>query len=434
LPGGFGAIVLVVQLARLSVFMIDPTAASWSVIPWNEFSVRHACMSGYWAAGREIVEHPTVWNDALTSSPGPTPTAPRVPRRLGPLSMDTYEYPPTFLVLPRAIMRVVPDFFAFRQVWFALNLGVVAFALVIIGRRLAPAVGPAALWFAPLVLVPLSVMVTFQIGNVQLACIAVSVLAMLCFEQAPGRGRGSLAIGALGGVLLAYMTVSKLYPGLLVVYLLVRRDWRAVAWTSAFAAAFALLGLADMGLPPHVAFLDHLPRLLSGESFPNLRNPRGIPANMSVPGIVLKLGLYGIAGLSFGAVKVVGWINTVAVIGVIAWLARRPLAPAFEPIAWIAIVLLATLRSPVLPVYGIFPEVWLLLIVLAARWRDAGMRSVAIGLFMLLAGITPSQGLWRPAVHAVFSFVFQTLGSFAIIAAALHLGRPSQAASSPAAI
>jgi hypothetical protein len=46
-------------------------------------------------------------------------------------------------------------------------------------------------------------------------------------------------------------------------------DWRAAAWTVTVGIVLAVVGLIDLGLPAHLAFLDHLPRLLSGESFPN---------------------------------------------------------------------------------------------------------------------------------------------------------------------
>ena len=408
------------QIVRLSVYVVDPTDARWSVIPWNSFAANHSCLSGYWAAARTVDTAPNVWDDGLSSTPGPTPDAPRQPKRIGRFLMDGYEYTPTFLLLPRALLRLTPDFFGFRQLWFGLNLAVVLAAVLAIARRLVPAFGASVLWLAPLVLVPLSVLVTFQFGNVQLACIAAALLGMLCLER-DAASRHATLFHATGGLLLAFPTVSKLYPGMLVLYLLLRRDWRAVGWTSAWAAALLLIGLADMGLAVHAAFLDHLPGLLSGESFPPLRNPRGISANMSVPGLALKLGLVGGPPLSFGAMRVVGWIYTAILIGAVVRLARRPAAPAVEPIAWIVILLLATLRSPVLPVYGIFPLVWLLVIVLAARWAEPAVRVGLLAVFALLAGLGPNQTLWPPAVHAIFSTLVQTAGAIALAVAALRL-------------
>jgi hypothetical protein len=255
---------------------------------------------------------------------------------------------------------------------------------------------------------------------VQLACIAGSLLAMLWFERAREASPATPLYPA-GALLLAYMTVSKLYPGMLIVYLLFRRDWRAVAWTAAVGIAFVLVGLIDLGLPAHVAFLDHLPRLLSGESFPNLRNPNGISANMSVPGLARKLSIYGLPWSSFDAMRVVGWIYTVIVITIVARLARTRRSTAFEPIVWLVILLLATLRSPVLPVYGIFPTVWLLSILLAARWDRPLLRGLLLTWFVALALVTPAWTLWPPAVHAIVTAIVLTGGSIALAAAVLRL-------------
>ena len=424
------AVLVTAQLVRLSVYMADPADARWSVIPWNPFAASHSCLSGYWVAARVVDTVPNVWDDSLSSTPGPTPDAPRVPKTIGRFPMDGYEYTPTFLLLPRALLRLTPDFLAFRTLWFWLNLAVVVAAVFAMSRRLAPALGASVLWLAPLILAPLSILVTFQFGNVQLACIAGALLGMLCVDRAAG-SRHSTVLYATGGLLLAFMTLSKLYPGVLVLYLLLRRDWRAVGWTSAWGAGLLALGLADVGLATHAAFLDHLPRLLSGESFPPLRNPRGISANMSVPGLTLKLGLFGVPHMSFGAMRVVGWIYTAVLIGAVVRLARRPAAPPVEPIVWIVLLLLATLRSPVLPVYGIFPQVWLLVIVLAARWAEPGPRIGLLAMFLLLYGLGPNQTLWPPQVHAVFSTVVQTAGSIALAVAALRLAPPG--VSAPAA-
>ena len=309
--------ILIVQVARMSVYMVDPAATAWSVMPWNEFGTRHNC--------------------------------------------------------------------------------------------------------------PLSILGTFQGGNVQLACIAGSLLAMLWLERARSAPSPALLYAA-GGLLLAYMTVSKLYPGMLIVYLLFRREWRAVAWTAAGCIVFAVAGLVDLGASAHLAFLDHLPRLLSGESFPNLRNPSGIAANMSVPGLARKLSIYGLPWSSFDAMRVVGWIYTLVVLAVVAWLARSRRSTTLEPIVWLVILLLATLRSPVLPVYGIFPTVWLLTILLAARWDSPVVRWLLLAWFVALALVTPAWTLWPPAVHAIVTTIVLTAGSLALAASVLRLELPLRSA------
>ena len=77
---------------------------------------------------------------------------------------------------------------------------------------------------------------------------------------------------AAGGALLAYAIVSKLFPGVLLFYLLLRRDWRAVGWTAAWSVVLVAITLADVGSVPFAAFLEHLPGLLSGEAFPAFRS------------------------------------------------------------------------------------------------------------------------------------------------------------------
>jgi alpha-1,2-mannosyltransferase len=179
-------------------------------------------------------------------------------------------------------------------------------------------------------------------------------------------------------------------------------------------------------LPAHVAFLDHLPRLLSGESFPNLRNANGISANMSVPGLARKLAIYGLPWSSFDAMRVVGWIYTLVVLAVVARLARARRSTALDPIVWLVILLLATLRSPVLPVYGIFPMVWLLTILLAARWDWPVVRWVLLAWFVAMALVTPAWTLWPAPVHAIVTAIVLTAGSIVLAAAVLRLDLPVQ--------
>ena len=79
--------------------------------------------------------------DAVYRSRRPTPRHAGTPN-LGPFFVDVFEYPPTFLPLPRLMAAATPDFWHFRRLWFALNLaGVVARP----GRDRAPVRrGPAA--------------------------------------------------------------------------------------------------------------------------------------------------------------------------------------------------------------------------------------------------------------------------------------------------
>jgi alpha-1,2-mannosyltransferase len=356
---GLATAAALVQLCRLAVFMVAPQETGYSAVPSSEWEIRHSCLSAYFVAAQAADSGANVYDTALYNRPDDDPKAPRKARRIGPFNVDVFEYPPPFLALPRTLRLIAPDFLRFRMLWFGLNCGIVLLASLVVARRLGPAAGTRALLLSPLLWVALPTLSTLQKGNVQALVIVASVMAMLLFERQRH---------AAGGALLAFATVSKLYPGMLIVFLLARRQWHALAWTAALGTVFCLWTLLDLGWAPYVSFLDHLPGLLGGEAFPAFRNPSAMAINLSVPGLVFKLKLFGATSLSFGASKIVGWIYTLAILAATWIAARRPLQGPEAPVVWLGILTLATLRSPFLPqAYGAFPSLWLLTL-LAARY------------------------------------------------------------------
>lgn len=347
-----------VALLRLAVFTVDPARVDFSAVPNSDWEVRHSCLTAYAVAARVASTGANVYDDALYSLPDESPTAPRRPRTLGPFNVDVYEYPPPFLLLPRALswsagegLPSEAEFDRLRLLWFALDLGVIVVALVAVAAALPAPQATRAILLAPLVLLALPTQSFLQKGNVQGMILAGSMIAMVLFD------RGGTAAG---GTLLAFATASKLYPGLLGIFLVARRRWREVFVTAAFGGAFAAAALLIFGRAPWDAFLEHFPRLMSGESFPAFRNPKAVAINFSIPGIVFKLGLFGLDA-SFGAARLVGTIYMLMAVAVVVMVARRALAPEEKPLVWLAILILATLRSPFLPqAYAPFPALWLL--------------------------------------------------------------------------
>jgi len=379
------------QLARLAVFMVDPANVGYSTLPSSRWEVRHSCLTAYYVAANAADDAPDIYADALYSLPDSAPGAPRRPRTLGAFNIDVFEYPPTFLLLPRAAQLVTSDFNRLRPLWFAFNGAVLLLALVVISRSLDPAIGTRALLLSPLVVLALPTLGPLQKGNVQLIVIGLAMIGMRCFQ------RGQFAIG---GAALGFAIVSKLYPGLLVIYLIARREWRAVTWTAALSAVFAALVLLDVGAAPYAAFVEHLPKLMSGEAFPAFRNPAATASNMSIPGLVFKLKLLGFSGMSFEVAKVVGWLYTVFATGVVIVVARRTRGvDGAAPFVWLAILILATLRSPFLPQgYGVFPAVWLLTLLAAAAaptWRTLATLLV---IWLVFHFYVPPD--WTIGVHA----------------------------------
>ena len=294
---GVATIAALVQLVRLLVFILDPTQAGYALGPARGLglAVGHSCFSAYFVAAEAIATTPNVYDDALYSLPSATPGERRQPRRLGTFNIDVYEYPPPYLLLQRGLnVPARRRFSPGRMLWFALDGAVILIGILAVARGLGPVAGTRALLWSPLVWAADITLSTLQIGNVQPMVIALAMLAMVLIDQRRH---------AAGGALLAFVTVSKLFPGLLVVYLLVRREWRALAWTTALSAALVAVSLLDTGWAPYRAFLRPSPGLLGGEAFPAFRNPGAIAKNYSVPGMAFKPALFGLAGLSFGAAK-----------------------------------------------------------------------------------------------------------------------------------
>ena len=382
---GLATIVALIQLARLCVFIVNPAAVGYAIGPSHGpgLPITHSCLSAYYVAARSVTTVPNVYAYELYSFPAQSPTELRKPRPIGSFNIDAYEYPPPFLLLPRTLAILVPDFLRFRMIWFALNGAVMVIGLVVVARILGPVTGTRALLLAPLVLASDLTVGTLQIGNLQAIVFSIAMIAMVLLAQRRY---------AAGGALLAFVTVSKLFPGLLLVYLLVRREWRALAWTSGVMAALVAISLLDTGWAPYNAFLDHLPRLLGGEAFPAFRNPGAIAKNYSVPGMAFKLQLFGVTGASFGAMKIVGWIYTLVVLALTIIIARRTLNREEEPLAWLTILILASLRSPFLPAYAVIPVLWLLTLLAATVAPTVRILCGTLLAWLLLNISLPQQG------------------------------------------
>jgi len=384
---------------------------------------RHACSTAYWSAATRIAQTPDVW-DIKRYTLGQDPATGRlIPRSIGAFNIDPYEYPPTFLLAPRALAAVTPDYVAFRHVWLLLNAVLVIAGMIVVARHLDAATGSRTLWLLPLAVAPLSTMYALQMGNAQLLYVVIAMLGLAAVE------RRHLA---LGGLLLAFAIVGKMFPAVILLYLGVRRDWRAVAWTCAWAMVFVLVTIADVGWAPFPFFFDHLPRLLSGEAFPMLRAPITAANSLSMPGVVLKLPAVGGPPVPFASIKFAGWIYSAIVVWATVRLALRPVAPRYAPLAWLTVLGLAALRSPFLPNYGAFPGAWLGAILLAVCWTDPRRWWAVLALWAVLlpttAGPTPLP-IWAVATFTTL----QTAAVVALMVIAIRVGRSGTGAIAAAA-
>jgi alpha-1,2-mannosyltransferase len=413
---GLATLAALFQLARLSVFIINPMATGYAIGPLRGpgLIIEHSCVSAYFAAARSVSTVPDIYSNDLYSSPYEGPEALRRPKRIGSFNIDPYQYPPPFLLLPRAVAILAPDFLRFRMLWFAINGTVLLIGLLAIARFIGPIAATRALMLSPLVFASDINIATLQIGNLQAMVFALAMLGMMFLAQRRY---------AAGGVLLAYTMLSKLFPGLLLIYLLARRQWRALAWTVGLSAVLVLASLLDTGRAPYHAFLDQFPKLMGGQAFPAFRNPVSMAKNYSVPGMVFKLRLFGLPGASFAAIKIVGSIYMLFAMAATVVLATRTLRRDQQPQIWLAILILASLRSPFLPAYAVLPALWLLTLLAATVVPTPKRLCVVLPAWAMLNAFIPTLHP-DPRLISIVALLPQTVIAILVVLAFRNWAEP----------
>jgi hypothetical protein len=388
-PVVFGLWVLLCAVAllgtlRLSVFMFDPARGSFSMLPGNAFLRAHSCLSAYVAAADRLGEPGASLYDPAGYERNGSDAERRIP--LGAFfEQDAYEYPPTFLLLPKAFLLVSHRFAVLRGLWYVFMataiLGAMGFTAAWIGGRegLVTAVLIPALWGG------FSNLLTVQMGNVQLVVVVLAILAMIAFD----RGRP-----ALGGAMLAFAIGTKLYPGLLLILLLTQRRWREALWTIGFGVLYCAGVLAIAGSAPFHEFVSYqLPRLLSGEAFDFFKERADAKLiNNSMYGVPYKLEVLGLVRDPARLAPVLSRIYTVALVVLAVALGRKAPRPAVlesraaraeRAMVWMAIVNLGAMQSPFAPSYALLGTVWLLTL-----WASLG-RSLGRTTALFIAGWVP---------------------------------------------
>ncbi|WAS92591.1 glycosyltransferase family 87 protein [Nannocystis punicea] len=402
---GLLAVVALLQFGRMSVFMADPSQR-WGALAEAEFMSQHSCLTSY-VHGAELARRgdANIYDDRYGSHPEhPVPELPSA-IDIGPLTMDTYEYPPQFLPLPRLMLALSDEFMAIRALWFALTTAVFIAVSLVLARWLGgEAERRARLLLVAIALSP-PLLITAYFGNFQPMAMGLSALAMLWIVEGHTRR---------GAALLAFTISAKIFPGILGVWLLASRRFAAAAWTVLFSGLWAALALLLFGTRPFDDFLGyHLPRLASGETFAFLSLPLPSMSNLGVFGLPFKARLAGWGGSEADAwalARQLSWVYTL-VLFVVAlasgWRRATPTTSHGRSVLlgeWFGLLALGAMRSPFAPPEALIPVVWALGFRAAAaeRRREVVMVVVAWVAIMIVIPV-PSQ----PA--AVFALAVQAV-------------------------
>lgn len=409
------ALAAVVQVARLSVFMVDAERASASVMPGRTFFRQHSCLSSFTEAARFAAEgNRNVYDPRLYSAPGCGDDLLKCSERpIGPFLVDIYQYPPAFLLLPALARTLTDDFFLVRTGWFVVQAGLFAAATLLLARWVGGTAGAIAAMLSVVLWASPSTLLGIQIGNFQATAYALSVLGMIALAS------GRLATG---GVAVGFAAASKLYPGVLFVYLVGARRWRAAAWIIAGGVVTTLAAAALVGVKPFVDFVQYqFPRLNSGDTFFWVDLAPAVPINYGIYGLLGKLRLLGLLDTTreTGALvsSVYGAVLFVAAAAA-GWAASRAPRPDGEGARlrdaqlWLALLNLGSFRSPFVPdAYALMGTTWLLTLVAAEWTRVTAARALSFAAAAVMFALV-FDGVWMtepPRWAVVVTVVNQVL-------------------------
>lgn len=419
-------------VARLTIFMFDPSKADYSVLPARPFFRGHSCLTSYTEAARLAPSGVNIFDISQYA------TEPRSgqfePRYIGRFEVDLYQYPPAFLVLPAAASTVGLDFFQVRKLWFVMQAALLVGVMLLLARWVGGRQGLLALLLIPAVWLAPTTRVTLQIGNFQATALPLAVLAMMAFARRSN---------ALGGLALGFATVSKIFPGVLGIILLFGRQWRAVVWTALAGIAIAAAAVVMVGTTPFVDFVRYqLPRIESGDAFFWIEDPQMAPVNHSIYGLVTKLRLLGVPATGRDAANAASSAYAVLLLPLAVIGARRSmrleeagldasLGRLRQAQIWLGLLNLASLRSPFVPdAYGYVGTLWLLTLVAAERQRPLrewlGFAALAAAFSIVLdGGVVPVPvPAWMVLATLTIQIVAIAANAWVVITAARR-SRPS---------
>jgi hypothetical protein len=416
------AVASLVSTARLAAFAGD-SSRGFVVGTDNPFWYGHLCLPAY-LHGAELALAREENLYAASHWPSLDPQAAPESRFAGMKIEDPYQYPPQFLLLPALGVALTARWDLLLAGWFTLNAGLFVAAYVGLARWIGGRSGATALWLLPLVAMAFPVLYNFQFGQFHLAAISLALFGMMALD----RGR-RLA----GGFLVAGAIVAKVFPVLLVAWLVGRRRLRDAGAVILAGAALTAAALAVFGPAPFVAFVDYqLPRLGDGtafafdEAWPEVAE-MVIADNQGIFGLARKLGASKPAAATAG--RIFALLLGLAAVGLGAL--RRQRNELELAWLWLALLGLGSMASP--GAWGDYvPSVaiWLLAFV-AARGAASARLAAALGVAGLFQYVLLGTFPWTPSVWGYLLSGIGVVGLLALYAGTIvAVARPRAPGSS----
>ena len=315
-------------------------------------------LSFYWAAAQHLIHGAPIYS--LTQLSGP----------YAPQGQDGFLYPPPFAAVMIPLAGLTSSARVAEWPWTALGIVIVLVAVLALlrseslaerfpmlrgrGRWLLVA---AALAFPP-------VIGELSIGNVHLLLLGLFTLAWL------GIRRGDLTGDAMVGVGLGVAAVIKVFPGVLLLWLIATRRYRAAGAMVAAAAALVVVTLPITGIEPWLQY----PRVLA--------NLAAVYDTTDTISPAIWLAPY----LGFTTAR---WLVLAIGVGVVVWSALRQGRQAVPAVSYATAVVVAVLIAP--NIFHHYLSIFVLPLILALG-AGVRLRWLALAYLLMSGGQQPAFG------------------------------------------
>jgi alpha-1,2-mannosyltransferase len=320
------------------------------------------------ALHRSAVDFATLWTAARSSLLGGSLYRPEAvaANHFGAV----FKVPPFYgmLLLPYGRMEVQTALDLHR----ALGVGLYLAGGAILIRLLRPSLGGATALAA--VAIVMGFMQpsfdTLAYGQIDIVLLFLMIVALLGLRS---------GLPALTGLAIALAGLFKLYPLLLLVFLVVRREWKSVAWTAGWLVMLDALSVAVLGWREHVVYATQiLPRIGGGT---------GWVENQTLNGFLCRLlaGWLRPEPVHDRTIDLLTGAGFVLVAALSAWAASRP-SDRRSSLFSLQFGLFLVVMVMAVPAAWIHYETVTILAVLILAWRAADAPLGTAGAFAAAAG------------------------------------------------